>query len=187
MAAFAHVGFGRERINAGWANNGADDLLTFNALNMLVGSQIAPQLLVGSLLLDGVLERHPRLVVVVEEVGIDWLPHLVTTLEVMVGRTPEVLHDGEYRPGNLERGGYRLPLMPTEYLQRQVRVSPLPASQPIAGVLEQVPPNLLAFCSDYPHVEGTADAVAICERQLRDVDAGVRNSFFAGAGDLIGV
>ena len=39
MAAFAHVGFGRERINAGWANNGADDLLTFNALNMLVGSR----------------------------------------------------------------------------------------------------------------------------------------------------
>ena len=139
MAAFAHVGFGRERINAGWANNGADDLLTFNALNMLVGSQIAPQLLVGSFVLDGVLERHPRLVVVVEEVGIDWLPHLVTTLELMVGRTPEVLHDGEYRPGNLERGGYRLPLTPTEYLRRQVRVSPLPASQPIAGVLEQVP------------------------------------------------
>jgi hypothetical protein len=50
-----------------------------------------------------------------------------------------------------------------EHLQRQVRVSPLPASQPIAGVLEQVP-DLLAFCSDYPHVEGTADAVAICER-----------------------
>jgi hypothetical protein len=74
----ANVGFGRERINAWWANNGADDLLTFNALNMLVGSQIALQLLVGSFVLDGVLavERHPRLVVVVEEVGItDWLPH----------------------------------------------------------------------------------------------------------------
>ena len=187
MAAFAHVGFARERINAGWANNGADDLLTFNALNMLAGSQIGPQLLLGSLILDGVLERHPGLVVVAEEVGIDWLPHLVTTLEVMVGRTPEILHDGEYRPGNLERGGYRLPLTPTEYLQRQVRASPLPASQPIAGVLEQVPPDLLAFCSDYPHVEGTTDAVAICERQLRDVDAHVRESFFAGAGDLIGV
>ena len=26
MAAFAHVGFARERINPGWANNGADDL-----------------------------------------------------------------------------------------------------------------------------------------------------------------
>ena len=139
------------------------------------------------MVLDGVLERHPGLVVVAEEVGIDWLPHLVTTLEVMVGRTPEILHDGEYRPGNLERGGYRLPLTPTEYLQRQVRASPLPASQPIAGVLQQVPPDLLAFCSDYPHVEGTADAVAICERQLRDVDAHVRESFFAGAGDLIGV
>ena len=63
----------------------------------------------------------------------------------------------------------------------------VPASQPIAGVLQQLPPNLLAFCSDYPHVEGTTDAVAICERQLKDVDAHTRESFFAGAGDLIGV
>ena len=46
---------------------------------------------------------------------------------------------------------------------------------------------MLSFCSDYPHVEGTADAVAICERQLKDVDAAVRDSFFASAGDLIGV
>ena len=37
MAAFAHVGFARERINPGWANNGADDLNTFSLLNMLVG------------------------------------------------------------------------------------------------------------------------------------------------------
>ena len=81
----------------------------------------------------------------------------------------------------------RLALTPTEYLQRQVRVSPLRASQQIAGVPEQAPPDLLAFCSDYPHVEGTADAVAICERQLRGVDADVPTSFFAGAGDLIGV
>ena len=40
MAAFAHVGFARERINPGWANNGADDLNTFSLLNMLVASQI---------------------------------------------------------------------------------------------------------------------------------------------------
>src|SRR4029079_15688059 len=95
----------------------------------LVGSQIAPQLLVGSFVLDGVLERHPGLVVVVEEGGIDWLPHLVTTLELMVGRTPEVLHDGEYRPGNLERGGYRLPLTPNQDLPPEGSVVPLPAAQ----------------------------------------------------------
>lgn len=188
MAAFAHVGFARERINPGWANNGADSLLTFNVLNMLVGSQTGPQLLLASLVLDGVLDRHPGLVVVAEEVGIDWLPHLVTTLEVSIGRTPPVLMDGEYRPGHLVEGeSYRLPLTPTEYLQRQVRVSPLPASQPISGVLRQVPPELLCFCSDYPHVEGTANAVDICLRQLDGVDEAVQRAFFGGAGDLIGV
>ncbi len=188
MAAFAHVGFARERINPGWANNGADDLLTFNVLNMLVGSQLAPQLLLASLVLDGVLERHPGLTVVVEEVGIDWLPHLVHTLELSIGRTPEVLRDGEFRPGHLVEGqSYRLPLSPTEYLRRQVRVAPLPASQPIAGVMQQVPPELVCFCSDYPHVEGTADAIDICRRQLDGVDERVQREFFGGVGDLIGV
>ena len=43
----------------GWANNGADNLNTFSLLNMLVASQIGPQLLVGALVYDGVLERHP--------------------------------------------------------------------------------------------------------------------------------
>ena len=41
MAAFAHVGFARERINPGWANNGRDSLLTFNLLNF-IGNQMGP-------------------------------------------------------------------------------------------------------------------------------------------------
>ena len=167
MAAFAHVGFARERINPGWANNGAEDLNTFSLLNMLVGSQIGPQLLVGALVYDGVLERHPDLTVVVEEVGIDWLPHLLTAMDLSIGRTGADLHDDEFRPSHLVLGdSYTLPLAPVEYVRRQVRVTPLPATHPIQGVIEQVPPEILCFSSDYPHVEGSASAVELCERQL---------------------
>jgi predicted TIM-barrel fold metal-dependent hydrolase len=187
MAAFAHVGFARERINPGWANNGREDLLTFNVLNT-VANNIGPQLLLAALVLDGVLERHPKLNVVVEEVGIDWLPHLVASLDGLIGHKADVLVDDEYRPANLVPGqSYTLPLTPVEYLQRQVRVSPLPAAHAIEPVLRQVPPELLSFCSDYPHVEGASDAVAICERQLVDFSQDVRHAFFAGAGELLGV
>lgn len=190
MAAFAHVGFARERINPGWANNGASDLNTFTLLNMLVAGQIGPQLLVGALVYDGVLERHPNLTVVVEEVGIDWLPHLLSAMDLSIGRTPDVMHDDEFRPSHLVAGSsYRLPLAPVDYVRRQIRVTPLPATHPISGVIQHVPPEILCFSSDYPHVEGSASAVELCERQLdaAGVGADVRASFFGGVGELLGV
>jgi predicted TIM-barrel fold metal-dependent hydrolase len=187
MAAFAHVGFARERINPGWANNGSESVQTFNVLNA-VANTMGPQLLLGAMVFDGVFERHPKLTVVVEEVGIDWLPHLVAALDGAIGRKPEILVDDEYRPANLTMGDtYRLPLAPTEYLRRQVRVTPLPAAHPIDAILRQVPPELLCFSSDYPHVEGASDAVALSERQLVGFDDDVRAGFFGGVAELLGV
>jgi hypothetical protein len=84
---------------------------------------------------------------------------------------------------------YVLPLAPVEYLRRQVRVTPLPASQPLVPVMHQVPPELLCFSTDYPHVEGASDAVALCSRQLSEAGFGddVRAGFFGGVGELLGV
>jgi len=53
MAAFAHVGFARERIHPGWANNGTESLLTYNVLNFLY-NQMGPQLLLAAMIFDGV-------------------------------------------------------------------------------------------------------------------------------------
>jgi uncharacterized protein len=185
MAAFAHVGFARERINRGWANNGRDDLYTFSLLSSLAASQTGPLLLLGALVYDEVLERHPRLTVVVEEVGIDWLPYLLAGLDRSVGRhAPELV--GVERGPSLIGDTWRLPLAPSEYLRRQVRVTNLAATQPLHPVVD-VAPELLCFSSDYPHVEGTDDAVAICERQLAGVAPEVRAGFFGGVGDLIGL
>ena len=187
MACFAHVGFARERINPGWANNGADSMMTFNLLNF-IGNQMGPQLLLAAMVFDGVFERHPKLNLVVEEVGIDWLPHLVGALDGAIGRKPEILVDDEYRPAHLTMGEtYTLPLAPTEYLRRQVRVTPLPAAHELSPVLQQIPPEILCFSSDFPHVEGASDAVALCERQLTGFGDDVRPSFFGGAGELLGV
>ena len=187
MAAFAHVGFARERINPGWANNGSDSLLTFSLLNF-IANQAGPQLLLAAMVFDGVFERHPKLTVVVEEVGIDWLPHLVAALDGAIGRKPDVLVDAEYRPSHLAMGEtYDLPLAPVEYLRRQVRVTPLPAANPLEPVLRQIPPELLCFSSDYPHVEGASDAVALCERQLAGFSDEVRSGFFGGVAELLGV
>jgi predicted TIM-barrel fold metal-dependent hydrolase len=189
MAAFFHVGFGRERINPGWANNGAVDMKTFGLLSMIAGGQTAPQLLIAALVYDGLLDRHPKLNVVIEEVGIDWLPYVLSAMEASIGRTT-LPRDDEFRPSHLSVGDtYTLPLTPTEYVQRQVRVTPLPASNPIGRVITNVPPEVLCFSSDYPHVEGSASAVELCERQLAEVhaDDALRAAFFSDVGDLLGV
>lgn len=187
MAAIAHVGVSRESINVGWANNGADNLSTYALLRTFAG-RLSPQLLVAAMALDGVFERHPRLTLIVEELGIDWLPGLLTSLDIMVGRVPADLRDDEYRPSFLALGdSYTLPLAPVDYVRRQVRVTPLAVSHPIAHVLEQVPHELVCFSSDYPHVEGTADAIEIFDRQLTGQSATVKESFYGGIGELIGV
>ena len=101
---------------------------------------------------------------------------------------PAHIQDGEFRPSNLVVGeSYTLPLTPLEYLQRQVRVTPLPTSQPIDTVIQQVPPELLCFSTDFPHVEGAADPIAIFERQLAGQPDSVREAFFGGVGELIGI
>jgi uncharacterized protein len=187
MAAIAHVGFSRERIQFGWANNGANDLTTYSLLSMVIAPQLGPQLLLGALVYDGVLERHPKLTVVVEEVGISWLPHLVGVLDHAVGRGKrDQLADGEFRP-DFAGPAYRLPLAPSEYLRRQVKVTPLVVNEPLQPVLDRVPAELLCFSSDYPHVEGTASAVAICERQLAGYAPAVRESFYGGIAERLGL
>jgi predicted TIM-barrel fold metal-dependent hydrolase len=183
MAAIAHVGFARERINRGWANNGRDDLYTFSLLSSIANAQSGPVLLLAAMVYDEVFERHPDLTVVVEEVGIDWLPYLLASLDRSVGRhAPEL--DGVERGPSLIGDTWQLPLAPSEYVRRQVRVTNLAATQPLHPVID-VAPELLCFSSDYPHVEGTDDAVAICERQLATAPAEVRANFFGGIGELI--
>ena len=103
-----------------------------------------------------------------------------------VGRADDsVLRDSEARP-DFAGSAYKLPLSPSEYLGRQVRVTPLVASQPLHPTIDLVPPEMLCFSSDYPHVEGTADAVAVCDRQLQNVSEDVRRSFYGGVGELLG-
>lgn len=187
MAAIAHVGFSRERIQFGWANNGSADLSTYSLLSMTLAPQLAPQLLLGALVFDGVLERHPKLAVVIEEVGISWLPHLVAVLDHAVGRANhDELADGAFRP-DFAGPAYRLPLAPSEYLRRQVSVTPLVVNEPLKPVLDRVAPELLCFSSDYPHVEGTSSAVAICERQLAGYAPAVRDTFYGALAARIGL
>jgi predicted TIM-barrel fold metal-dependent hydrolase len=120
-----------------------------------------------ALVFGGVFERHPDLTVLVSELGIDWFPGWVDKVDSMAapGVSPLVV------------GDYRWPLTPREYVQRNVRISPIPAAHesPLA-LMEQVP-GVAVFSSDYPHYEGNPDPLAHYDRELASLDADTRARF----------
>lgn len=184
MTPVLHVGLSRESINPGWARNGQASLVTYGLLNFTLGAQLGIQSTLAALALDGIFERYPEIIWLVQECGINWLPGLLETLDQLTG-LPEV-EDGIYRPHKFG-SDYKLPLKPSEYVRRQVRVSPLVASQSLRPTMDLIPPEILCFASDFPHVEGTADAVSICEKQISDMSEEVQRDFFGGVGELMGI
>lgn len=169
LAVIFHIGAGRSEVKHGWYFNGGDP--SHFAILHLINGQVVPQIALAALIIDGVLERHPKLVVIVEELGIGWVPNLMTTLDsVTVGPYGQMFGIG--------KGDYKLPLKPSEYIRRQVRFTPLTSCDPIRPVFDQLPPEMLVFSSDFPHVEGRADAVSLCEAQLDGVGDYARKQFF---------
>ena len=172
MAAVLHIGGVRGELKHGWWFNGGD--ASNYAILQLVNTGTAPQIALAALLIEGVFERHPGLVVLVEELGISWLPHFLETIDsVTVGRYGEQFGMGA--------GDYRLPLRPSEYMRRQVRVSPLVSADRLRPTLDLLPPELLVFSSDYPHQEGRSQAVKLFDQELGELDASRREQFFSAS------
>ena len=72
----------------------------------------------------------------------------------------------------------KLSLRPTEYVQRQIRVTPYP-TEDVGWITEQVGPDVCLFSTDFPHVEGGRRPFERFERSLGDVSEHVRNRFYA--------
>src|SRR3954452_9972313 len=157
MIALLHIGMAPTMIHPGWANTNNPGLIRM--LTVMQPFQSA-QVLLNAMLLEGVFERHPKLTVLMSELGIDWLLPAVTSTELMAspGVSPLVL------------GEYTLPLTPMEYVRRNVRISPLPAGYQSPVTLLEALPEVVVFSSDYPHFEGSGDPVRHYERTLAKLD-----------------
>jgi predicted TIM-barrel fold metal-dependent hydrolase len=72
----------------------------------------------------------------------------------------------------------KLSLRPTEYVQRQVRVTPYP-TEDVGWITAQVGPDICLFSTDYPHVEGGRRPYERFEASLGDAGEDVRDRFYA--------
>ncbi len=126
-----------------------------------------PMQTMATLIFDGVLDRFPQLRWGVIEQGAIWLPSWMKQMESAF----DAFHRHEERLQSLE-------LRPSDYVERQVRVTPYP-TEDIGWVTEQIGPNVLLFNTDYPHVEGGRRPYERFERSLGDVSETVKRRFYA--------
>ena len=120
-----------------------------------------------SLIIGGVLERHPRLRIGVIEFGGSWVPSYLHRLEFaldLIAPRNRYLRD-------------RLPLRPIDYFRRQVRVSAF-WNEPLEWLIRATGENIFMFGSDYPHPEGNLDAAKLAESTLGTLSAKARRRFF---------
>jgi uncharacterized protein len=101
-----------------------------------------PMQTLGALIFDRVLDRFPRLKFGVIEQGASWLPGWMRSLDTA--------HNAFLK--NEERL-QKLSLKPSEFVRRQVRVTPYPAED-TGWIIANSGAEICMFSSDYPHVEG---------------------------------
>ena len=100
------------------------------------------QLTMAALIIDGVLDRHPRLKFGAIELGASWVPSWMRFMDsaasAFVKNEPRL---------------QKLSLKPSEFVQRQFRVTPYP-HEDTGWIIANTGPEVCMFSSDYPHVEG---------------------------------
>ena len=71
-----------------------------------------------------------------------------------------------------------LTLRPSEYVRRQVRVTPYP-TEDVGWIIRESGAEVCMFSSDYPHVEGGRRPIERFEASLGDAADEVRRQFYA--------
>jgi hypothetical protein len=104
-------------------------------------------LAISDLILGGVLERHPDLRLGIMELSAPWVPlHLM------------MMDGGLDFASRFEGTPTGLPMRPSEYFRRQVRVAAFSYERP--DKLTRAAGDIFMACSDYPHAEGTTTPMA---------------------------
>jgi len=128
---------------------------------MAAFAAVAPMQLdevLAAVVLGGILERHPRLRVVLGESGIGWVPYVLERLETEMDKYAGRMRD--HRPA----------LRPTELFRRQVFVT---FEEDRLGIrlIADIGADNVMWASDYPHPDSTfpRSRAAVAEA-FRDVD-----------------
>ena len=127
-----------------------------------------PQQALSMLILDGVLDRFPNLMVGVIELGAVWVPGYLRQLDAAMEAF-----------GRHEKRLQALKLKPSEYVSRQVRVTPYP-TEDAGWIIRNSGDNICMFSSDYPHVEGGRNPYGRFQKTTEGLDDEALDAFYRG-------
>jgi predicted TIM-barrel fold metal-dependent hydrolase len=166
-----HVG-GEEKLNADYFNNGLPRVKDFHggeenftSLSFMPIPQ-SVQITLAALIIDGVLDRHPRLRFGAIELGASWVPSWMRFMDSAAGAFIK----------NEERL-QKLSLKPSEFVQRQVRATPYP-HEDVGWIIANAGEEVCLFSSDYPHVEGGRNPLKRFNDSLSQTNARAKQRFY---------
>jgi uncharacterized protein len=167
-----HVGGGGRLLDPAYFKNGLPAVPDFHggAENFRSVDYMAipfpPMQTLATLIIAGILERFPRLRFGVIEQGAVWVPSWLRQLDSAL----EAFRKTETRLQALS-------LRPSEYVRRQVRVTPYP-TEPVGWIIEQAGEEICLFSSDYPHVEGGRNPIARFEASMAGISEQAKERFY---------
>jgi predicted TIM-barrel fold metal-dependent hydrolase len=127
------------------------------------------------LILGGVLERFPNLRIGMIEQGSSWLGAAAESMDLWA------------RDVYFNRLKDHISMLPSEYINRQVRVTPFNDFEPVARDFERYPNLADSYCyaTDYPHVEGGKDSKLKMYEQVAPLGSEIVEKFFVKNADLL--
>ena len=167
-----HVGGGGQLLDPHYFVNGLPPVPDFHggAENFRSVDYLAipfpPMQTLSTLIIDGILDRFPRLKIGVIEQGAVWVPSWMRQLDTTVAAFSK----------NEERLR-RLQLRPSEYVRRQIRVTPYP-HEPVGWIIEQAGEEVCLFSSDWPHVEGGRNPLRRFEESTKGLGERATQRFY---------
>lgn len=169
-----HVGSSSLSVPDEWMNDGHPDRLSARGGVEVIGAKDltvifhSAQRFISTLVLDGVLERFPRLTGGVIELGAGWVPDTIRRLDHAV----DIWARSEPHLGEFRR-------KPSEQFREQLRFTPYPFED-VGALIRESMPELYLFSSDYPHAEGGRDPIGRFSRALAGIGEADQARFFAG-------
>ena len=167
-----HVGGGGQLLSPDYFENGLPAVKDFHGGEENFRSvdymaiPVPPMQTVATLILDGVLDRFPRLKIGIIEQGASWLPGWMRMMDSAFDAFAR--HEERLRA---------LSLKPSEYVRRQVRVTPYPAED-VGWIVSQSGEETCLFSTDYPHVEGGRNPVKRFEASMQSLSEGAHQRFY---------
>jgi predicted TIM-barrel fold metal-dependent hydrolase len=142
---------------------------------------LSVQNFIATMVTGGVFDRHPNLYVGSQEHCAHWIGPLAQMLDIWHDNNNS-LHEKQYVSGP---PGKKLPMRPSEYIARNIRVSPFDF-EPVGDYIEKFGlETVYCFASDYPHAEGGSDPMGRFNAELERFGDDVYEKFFVTNGAVL--